>query len=110
MKNNYKSKMTSKYTIVTYVVASLLGISYFNIQGSNVELIADKGKKDYIEFLSKHGKSYPTVDEFKFRMLIFQKNKKFIDKHKPKNEDDVHLSINKFADWTEDELKKISGL
>lgn len=58
----------SIYTAISF--ATLAALSYtFN---DSTLLIIDKDSKDFIGYLSKNGKSYPTNAEFKFRLKMFK--------------------------------------
>lgn len=59
------------------------------------------------DFISTHGKSYSTTEEYKFRFEIFKKTLAKIRAH-PK--DATHtIGLNQFADFTEEEFKKMLG-
>ena len=70
---------------------------------------ASSSDSAFLEYITKHGKSYGTSAEYEFRKAIFDKR---IQEHKLHNEKANQTStvgLNKFSDWTEYELKKLFG-
>ena len=65
----------------------------------------------FMNFMSEHGKSYATREEYEFRLSIFAEKVKLIAEHNAQNVDEsAHtLGINFMADWTEMEYKKLRG-
>jgi C1A family cysteine protease len=65
----------------------------------------------YMSYLSQHGKSYATREEYQFRLNIFDKNLKYIKEVNANavDEHDHHLGLNHMADWTQHEYKKLLG-
>lgn len=64
---------------------------------------------EFINFVSKHGKSYGTRAEFNFRKQQFQKALDKVADHNSQNGATYTLGINEFADWTEQEWKRVLG-
>ena len=62
----------------------------------------------YHKYLAEYGKSYNSENEFEFRFQIFKENANLIDAHNAQ-ESTYTLGINKFADWTEEEYKRLLG-
>jgi len=62
-----------------------------------------------MRFVSKEGKSYGTKEEFQFRSDVFKNNLEKIVKENSKNDNSFHVAINKFADWTPAEYKRLLG-
>ena len=62
---------------------------------------------EFIKYVAKYGKSYGTKEEFGFRADIFKKNLARIAEENAKTENTFTVGINKFADWTPSEFKRI---
>ena len=62
----------------------------------------------FLSFLSEHGKSYGTIEEYKFRLNEFTKKHEFIQKHNAL-EDNHTVGHNFMSDWTEEEYAQIRG-
>jgi C1A family cysteine protease len=58
------------------------------------------------QFMTQHGKSYGTIQEYSFRLDKFMKTDAAIIEH---NESGASFTLghNKMSDWTEEEYKKI---
>jgi hypothetical protein len=69
------------------------------------------GASDYefMNFVSHHGKSYATRDEFEFRANLFNESFDFVQKWNSDSANTHTVEINKFADWTKDEKKRLLG-
>ena len=63
--------------------------------------------KEFFKFISKHGKSYATKEEFEHRITIFKSNLAKIRAENAKPENTFRVTVNKFADWSPAEFKKI---
>jgi hypothetical protein len=62
---------------------------------------------EFLKFVALHGKSYGTKEEFEFRSDIFKKNLASINLENSKNDNSFKLGVNKFADWTPAEYKRM---
>lgn len=88
-----------------FSVAALIGSA--SALGSNGLLLPEDYK--FMEFVTKHGRSYGTTAEFDFRFQIFKKNLQAIEEFN--RQGNTHsLEINHFADRTDSEMKKFKGL
>lgn len=65
-------------------------------------------EKSFLSFLAEHGKSYGTIEEYKFRFNEFQKKEEFIQKHNAL-EDNHKVAHNFMSDWTEEEYAQLRG-
>jgi len=74
---------------------------YTDISGAEME---------FIRYVAKFGKSYGTKEEFAFRSEIFKKNYARILEENQNKENTFTLELNKFADWTPAEYKRILSL
>jgi C1A family cysteine protease len=64
---------------------------------------------EFLKYVSKFGKSYGTKEEFNFRLDQFKNNLLNIISENSKNDNTYTLGVNKFADWTPAEYKRILG-
>ena len=99
--------MFTGITGVAFVSLLVFGLSYCTINNGTL-LLVDPSTEEYVSFLSFHGKSYSTHDEFKLRFEVYKENKRYIDKHN-KEDVDVVLKANLFADFTHDEYLSLLG-
>jgi hypothetical protein len=60
-------------------------------------------------YLAMYGKSYGTKEEFEFRKEQFLQNLAMYQEVTSQNDVTFSLGINKFADWTEAEFKRLLG-
>lgn len=64
---------------------------------------------DFINYLSAHGKSYKTQNEYKMRLGHYKKKDDFVKKHNALKNVTYTVAHNKFSDWTDEEYKKLLG-
>jgi C1A family cysteine protease len=64
---------------------------------------------EFLKFTSKFAKSYGTKEEFEFRSALFKKNLASIREENAKEGNTFTLGLNKFADWTPAEYKRLLG-
>ena len=62
---------------------------------------------EFLKFVSKYGKSYGTKEEFEMRSEQFINTLSQIELENARNENTFRVGINKFADWTPEEFKRI---
>ncbi len=62
---------------------------------------------EFLKFVSLHGKSYGTKEEFEFRSEIFKKTLTNLGLENSRKENTFRLGLNKFADWTPDEYRRM---
>lgn len=102
---------TTAYTLaVVGVVATVAMVAVNDLAGTslyNIEITQDN--VDFANYLAKHGKSYATKEEFEFRFAQFQRNRALIGHHNAQNGNTYSLGVNKFADMTTSEYKKMLG-
>ena len=65
-------------------------------------------ESSFVSFVSEHGKSYATREEFMFRLSIYNENLNMIREHNA-TESSYKLGINFTTDMTQDEYKKMLG-
>ena len=76
-------------------------------QSSSLYTALSAEDMEFLKFVSLHGKSYGTKEEFEFRSDIFKKNLASINLENSKNDNSFRLGVNKFADWTPAEYKRM---
>jgi C1A family cysteine protease len=64
---------------------------------------------EFIKFVTTHGKSYATKEEYEFRSNLFKQALAKIELENAKVENTFTVGINKFADWTHEEYKRLLG-
>ena len=62
---------------------------------------------EFLKFVSVHGKSYASREEFATRREIFMSNLAQIRAENTNPENTFRLVVNKFADWSPSDFKKI---
>lgn len=76
-------------------------------QSSSLYTALSAEDMEFLKFVSLHGKSYGTKEEFEFRSQIFKKTLANLAVENSRNENTFRLALNKFADWTPAEYKRI---
>jgi len=64
---------------------------------------------DFAQYVTKFGKNYGTVEEFRFREKLFNEKRAVNAKINSQNANTFTVGLNKFSDWTPAEYKKILG-
>jgi KDEL-tailed cysteine endopeptidase len=62
---------------------------------------------EYLKFIAKYGKSYGTKEEFEFRGDVFKNTLASLAEVNSQNDNTFRVGVNKFADWTPAEFKRI---
>lgn len=62
---------------------------------------------EFLKYVSKFSKSYGTKEEFEFRAEQFKNSLVKIAEENSKNDNTFSLGLNKFADWTPSEYRRI---
>ena len=62
---------------------------------------------EFLKFVAKHGKSYGTKEEFEFRADLFKKTLAALAEENARNENTFTVGVNKFADWTPAEYRRL---
>lgn len=78
-------------------------------QGSSLYSNLSAEETEFIKFSSLFGKSYGTKEEYEFRQSLFKNTLAFIRSENVKSENAFTVGINKFADWTPQEYKRLLG-
>ena len=102
--------MLDKIIPLTLVSLATLGaLSYYTTFSNNFSFSGENLADDelFTSYLEIHGKTYSTIDEYKFRRGLFmEKHQMIIDFNKKIT---FEVGHNEFSDWTKDELKSLSG-
>jgi KDEL-tailed cysteine endopeptidase len=105
--------MKQGYTTLAFVsIAACLAVYATNyypqaIYLSNANLTADD--MEFVKFTALYSKSYGTKEEFEFRANLFKNRLAQIRSENAKQENSFIVGINKFADWTPAEYKRLLG-
>jgi len=79
-----------------------------------MELLSSAPEKNllgaFLQFASIFGKEYKTSKEFRTKERFFKEAHRKILKHNNKRKRTSTVGHNEFSDWSEEELKKLSGL
>jgi hypothetical protein len=62
----------------------------------------------FLNYISEHGKSYGTREEYELRLNEFHRKVTYIQKHNA-NPDHHRVALNFMADWTDEEYAKVRG-
>jgi cathepsin L/cathepsin H len=62
---------------------------------------------EFLKYVSKYGKSYGTKEEFEYRAANFKNVLEKLSEENSKNDNSFTVSINKFADWSHEEYKRL---
>jgi len=76
-------------------------------QSSSLYTALSAEDMEFLKFVALHGKSYGTKEEFEFRSQIFKETLAKIALENAKAENTFNVGINKFADFTPAELKRL---
>jgi hypothetical protein len=70
--------------------------------------VTHSNDSEFVAFMAKYAKSYKSQDEYAFRKKIFDDNVEFINEENKKG-NSWTLGVNKFADFTKQEYRKLLG-
>ena len=70
----------------------------------------DNATFDFMKYVSEHGKSYTTVEEFNMRQALFAERHEFIQAFNADTNNTSRVGHNHLSDWTAEELKNLRGL
>ncbi len=96
-------------SIAVVGVAACLAVYALTQQPQSSSLYTALSSEDmeFLKFVSLHGKSYGTKEEFEFRAQIFKKTLAALAQENSRNDNTFRVGLNKFADWTPAEFKRI---
>ena len=103
--------MKSAAGVAALAALGLVAVNYSASEGSQLFLSERISEEEmmYMKYVTEFGKSYGTRAEFEFRLEEFKKTLAKMTLH---NSDETHgstVGLNKFADWTEAEYKRLLG-
>ncbi len=103
MRNRY-----ARLAMVGVAVAATLYLTQVSFMGAvlNQSNFAEE-EQGFVKFMSRHGKSYGTKEEYEFRFNIFRKTLETIKTENANPANTFTLGLNKFADWSPAEWKKV---
>jgi cathepsin L len=64
----------------------------------------------FFDYMARFGKTYGTKEEYNFRLGVFAERLSQIDEHNSQEGRTSTMGVNKFSDWTQEEIKKMNGL
>jgi hypothetical protein len=98
-------------TLAIVGIAACIAAYAANYQPQTSSLYSNLSADDmeFIKFTALFSKSYGTKEEFDFRSNIFKNTLAFIRSENARNENSFTVGINKFADWTPAEYKRLLG-
>ena len=102
--------MRSGFTTLAVVgVAACIAVYALSYTPAKQSLYTTLSSEDfeYLKYVAKFGKSYGTKEEFQFRGDIFKNTLAALAEVNSQNDNTFSVGVNKFADWTPAEYKKI---
>ena len=88
-------------------------VALFNMSAEETALYQveqiSAAETEFMNFMAKYGKTYGTKAEYKFRLAQFTQKLAEIEEHNSQNGVTSTVGINKFADYTKDEMKRLLG-
>jgi C1A family cysteine protease len=85
------------------IIAALLG-------SAAASQIVSPQEYQFFNYMATYGKTYGTKAEYEFRFKVFADRLAQIEAHNSKEGVTSTMGINKFSDWTQEEIKKMNGL
>jgi C1A family cysteine protease len=99
-------------TLAVVGVAACIAVYALSTQqptGTSFFSNMDADDMEYMKFISQYGRMYGTKEELELRSTIFKKNLAAIREENSKNGNSFTVGINRFADWTPAEYKRLLG-
>ena len=96
---------------ITGAVATFALLNINSVQNGNTFLATPMtdAERSFIQFVSEHRRSYGTKEEYEFRLQQFKTAYSNIQSENSKNDNTFTVGVNKFADLTNAEFKKMLG-
>jgi len=95
--------MLGKSILIVGLIVALSTIFYQN------QVLKESDEDQFIRFVLEHWRSYFSKDEYKLRLGIFTQNLRLIEELNNDPSETASYAVNDFADWTDEERKKIRG-
>lgn len=104
MRNRYAG-----LAMVGVAVAATLYLTQESYMGSVIlnQSTFTEDEQAFVKFMSHHRKSYATKEEYEFRLNIFRKTLENINTENANPANTFTLGVNKFADWSPAEWKRV---
>ena len=67
-------------------------------------------EQQFFKFIAQYGRTYGTKAEYDYRLAVFTQRLAEIEEHNSQNGMTSTVGINKFSDWTTEEIKRLNGL
>jgi len=99
------TKLISLAVIGTVACAAVYATSVFDTPSSMLYAT----NSEFARYATKYGKSYGTVEEYRFREQLFLAKKAALAKENAKNGNTFTVGLNQFSDWTSAEYKRLLG-
>lgn len=92
----------------TVAITALYAVSY-NPAATSLYTPFTAEDQQFMKFVAKYGKNYGTKEEFEFRAKLFKQNLAKVSMNNARNDVTYRLGLNKFADYTPAEYKRLLG-
>ena len=110
MREYMKKQLYFVLTIVGVVAFSLNVNIIAHLKSSSTRLFSeDYLESQFLNYISKYGKSYATKEEYQFRKNIFEGQISFVSLNNDRQESSYQVGLNKFSDFTDAEYKNMLG-
>jgi len=98
-------------TLAVVGVAACVAAFALNYQPQSTSLYTNLSadEREFVKYTSLFGKSYATKEEYEFRQQLFKNTLEFIRAENSNTENFFTVGVNKFADWTPAEYKRLLG-
>ena len=98
-------------TLAVVGVAACVAAFALNYQPQSTSLYTNLSadEREFVKYTSLFGKSYATKEEYEFRQQLFKNTLEFIRAENSNSENFFTVGVNKFADWTPAEYKRLLG-
>ena len=80
----------------------------FKLLGLSASSLISDQENQFFRYIAQYGKTYGTKEEYNFRLQVFADRLAEIEQINAENGTST-VGINKFADWTKEELKSLNG-
>jgi C1A family cysteine protease len=64
----------------------------------------------FFKYIAEYGKTYGTKAEYNFRLNLFSQRLAMVEEFNSRNGETSTIGINKFSDWTNEEIRRLMGL
>jgi C1A family cysteine protease len=98
-------------SLVVVGVAACVAVYALSFAPKSNSLYTELSQEDmaFIKYTALYGKSYATKEEFELRSSLFKKSLIRIAEENSNPENTFTLAVNKFADWTPEQYKRLLG-